>query len=147
MVEWADGGPKLHASWVRIKAYIYILYMFFFQRQSAYYLAHRKMDSDFISVISTFVSLSGVKNLRYCIIWGDLGLSGSEIRKSRFIFTKEQRTIRQKSGCLNHLNQQIFQVNIQMQGWINLMEWGFISIMVWGFPLLILSHKYPMKMK
>ena len=31
----------------------------------------------------------------------DLRLSGSIIRKSRFIFTKELRTIRQKSGCLN----------------------------------------------
>ena len=27
-------------------------------------------------------------------------------------FMKERRTIRQKSGCLNHLNEQIFQVNI-----------------------------------
>ena len=50
---------------------------------------------------------------------GDLRLSGSIIRKSRFIFTKERRTIRQKSRLLNHLNEQIFQVNIQMQGWIN----------------------------
>ena len=32
---------------------------------------------------------------------------------------KELRTIRQKSGCLNHLKEPIFQVNIQMQGWIN----------------------------
>ena len=47
---------------------------------------------------------------------GDLRLSGSVIRKSRFIFMKERRTIRQKSGCLNHLIEQIFQVNIQMQG-------------------------------
>ena len=50
---------------------------------------------------------------------GDLRLSGPVIRKSRFIFTKEQRIIRQKSGCLNHLNELIFQVNFQMQGWIN----------------------------
>ena len=49
---------------------------------------------------------------------GDLCWSGSIIRKSRFIFTKERRTIRQKSGCLNHSNEQIFQVNIQMQEWI-----------------------------
>ena len=49
---------------------------------------------------------------------GDLRLSGSIIRKSRFIFTKEWRTIRQKSGCLNPSNERIFQVNIQMQGWI-----------------------------
>ena len=33
---------------------------------------------------------------------GDLRLNGCIIRKSRFIFTKERRTIRQKSGCLNH---------------------------------------------
>ena len=26
--------------------------------------------------------------------------------------------IRQKSGCLNYSNERIFQVNIQMQGWI-----------------------------
>ena len=32
---------------------------------------------------------------------GDLRLSGSIIRKSRFIFTKERRTIKQKSGCLS----------------------------------------------
>ena len=50
---------------------------------------------------------------------GDLHLSGSVIRKSRFISRKERGTIRQKSGCLNHLNERIFQVNIQMQGWIN----------------------------
>ena len=47
---------------------------------------------------------------------GDLRLSGSVIRKSRFIFTKQRRAIRQKSGCLNHLNEHIFQANIQMQG-------------------------------
>ena len=50
---------------------------------------------------------------------GDLRLSGSIMQKSRFIFTKEQRNIRQKSGYLNHSNEQIFQVNIQMQGWTN----------------------------
>ena len=33
-------------------------------------------------------------------------------------FMKERRIIRQKSGCLNHSYEQIFQVNIQMQGWI-----------------------------
>ena len=49
---------------------------------------------------------------------GDLRLSGSIIRKSRFIFTKERRTIRQKSGCLNHSNEQIFQVSILMPGLI-----------------------------
>ena len=47
---------------------------------------------------------------------GDLRLSGSIIGKSRFIFTKEGRTIRQKSGCLNHSNERILQVNIPMQG-------------------------------
>ena len=46
----------------------------------------------------------------------NLRLSGSIIRKSRFIFTKERRIIRQKSGCLSHSNERIFQVNIQMQG-------------------------------
>ena len=40
----------------------------------------------------------------------------SIIRKSRFIFTKEWRTIRQKSGCLNHSNERIFHVIILMQG-------------------------------
>ena len=49
---------------------------------------------------------------------GDLRLSGSIIQKSRLIFTKERRTIRQKSGCLNHSNKRIFQVNTQMQGQI-----------------------------
>ena len=52
------------------------------------------------------------------LLAGDLRLSGSIIRKSRFIFTKERRMIRQKSGCLNYSNERIFQVNIQMQGWI-----------------------------
>ena len=33
---------------------------------------------------------------------GDLRLSGSIIRKSRFMLTKERITIRQKSGCSNH---------------------------------------------
>ena len=36
--------------------------------------------------------------------------------KSRFNFTKERRTIMQKSGCLNHLIERLFQVNIQTQG-------------------------------
>ena len=56
-------------------------------------------------------------NTRY-VFMGDLRLSGSIIRKSRFIFTKEWRTIRRKSGCLNHSNERIFQGNIQMQGQI-----------------------------
>ena len=46
---------------------------------------------------------------------GDLRLSGSIIRKSRIIFTKERRKIKQKSGCLTHSNEQINQVNIQKQ--------------------------------
>ena len=46
----------------------------------------------------------------------DLRLSGSIIRKNKLIFTKERKIIRQKSGCLNHSNERIFQVNIQMQG-------------------------------
>ena len=56
---------------------------------------------------------------------GDLSLSGSIIRKSRFMFTKERRTIRQKSGGLNHSNERIFQVNIRMQGRIkDSWKWG-----------------------
>ena len=56
---------------------------------------------------------------------GDLRLSGSIIRKSRFIFTKERRTIGQKSGCLNHSNERIFQVYLQMQGRIkDSWKWG-----------------------
>ena len=46
---------------------------------------------------------------------GDLCLRGSIIRKSGIIFTKEWRKLKQKSGCLNHSNERIFQVNIQMQ--------------------------------
>ena len=55
---------------------------------------------------------------------GDLRFSGSIIRKSRFIFTKERRTIRQKSGGAN-------------QGFL---KRGFICIKVWRFALLVLSH-------
>ena len=56
---------------------------------------------------------------------GDLHLSGSIIRKSRFIFTKEHRTIRQKSVCLNHSNERIFQIYLQMQGRIKgSLKWG-----------------------
>ena len=47
---------------------------------------------------------------------GDLRLNGSILRKSRFIFKNERRTIWQKSGCLNHSIERIFQVNILMQG-------------------------------
>ena len=41
---------------------------------------------------------------------GSLHLSGSMIRKSRFIFTKEQRNIRQKSGSLKHSNERNFEL-------------------------------------
>ena len=57
----------------------------------------------------------------------DLRLRGSIIRKTRFIFTKERRTIWQKSGCLNHSNERIFQVYmyLQMQGRIkDSWKWG-----------------------
>ena len=39
-----------------------------------------------------------------------------------------------KSGCLNHSNERIFQVNIQMQGRIRegFLERGFICLKVWG---------------
>ena len=38
------------------------------------------------------------------------------MRKSRFMFREERRTMRQKSGCLNHSNERIFQVYLQIQG-------------------------------
>ena len=81
---------------------------------------------------------------------GDLRLSGSIIRKSRFIFKKERRIIRQKSGCLNHSNERIFAVKHPdarvEQGFL---EMGFMCTEVWGFALLIylVYLKYPMKMK
>ena len=56
---------------------------------------------------------------QHSILVGDLRLSGSVIRKNRFIFTKEQRTIRQNSRSLNYLNERIFQVNIHLRGWID----------------------------
>ena len=72
---------------------------------------------------------------------GDLCLSGSIIQKSRFIFTKERRTIRQKSVCLNHSNEGFFQVYLQIQGAdYGFLEMGSICIKVWGFAMLILSH-------
>ena len=59
------------------------------------------------------------------ILLGDLRFSGSIIRRSRFIFTKERRTIRQKSGWLNHSNERIFQVYLQMEGRImDSWKWG-----------------------
>ena len=39
-----------------------------------------------------------------------------QYEKADLFFMKEQRNIRQKSGCLNHSNEQIFQVIILMQG-------------------------------
>ena len=84
-------------------------------------------------------STQRVKNrLLNIVVTGDLRFNGSVIQKGRFNFMKERRIVRQKSGWSNHSNKQIFQVNIQMQGWIN-DSWngGFISIKVWGFALLI----------
>ena len=48
-----------------------------------------------------FLEDSTVIRLLMLVDTGDLRLSRSIIRKSRFIFTKERITIRQKSGCLN----------------------------------------------
>ena len=81
---------------------------------------------------------------------GDLRLSGSIIRKSRLFFTKERRTIRQKSGYLNHSIERIFQVIILMQGRIkDSLKGGFICIKMLvslcGF--YFIYHKYSMKMK
>ena len=59
------------------------------------------------------------------IMQGDLRLSGPMIQKSRFIFTKERRTIRQKSRCLNHSNERIFEAYLQKQGRIkDSWKWG-----------------------
>ena len=76
-------------------------------------------------------------------------LSGSLIRKSRFIFTKERRTIRQKSSCLKHLNERMFTGKHPDAGADQgFLERGFICIKDVGFALWILSHlKYSMKMK
>ena len=83
---------------------------------------------------------------------GDLRLSGFIIQKSRFISMKEWRTIRQKSGCLNHLNERIFQVNIQIAGMDQrFLEMGLLSIKLGGggrlFADFISLILYPMKMK
>ena len=64
----------------------------------------------------TLVDRHGVDHRTAVKQLGDLRLSGSIIRKSRFIFTKERRIIRQKSGCLNCSNERIFQVYLQIQG-------------------------------
>ena len=81
---------------------------------------------------------------------GDLRLSGSIIRKSRFIFTKEWRTIRLKIGCLNNSNERIFQVNILMQmrikdSWKGGSYVYKMLVSLCGFYLIYL--KYSMKMK
>ena len=60
--------------------------------------------------------------------------------KEQIFFTKERRTIRQKSGRLNHSNKRIVQVNIQMQGWINDCWKGAHTYKGMGFALLIVSH-------
>ena len=62
------------------------------------------------------------------------------IRKSRFIFTKERRTIRQMSGCLGCSNEQIFQVYLQMLGRIK-DSWKWVHMYKGvGVRLFILSH-------
>ena len=83
------------------------------------------------------------------ILAEDLRLSGSMIRKSRFIFTKERRIIRQKSGCLSHSNERIFQVHIQMQWRIKDPGNGFhMHIRCWfRFVDFIIYLKCSMKMK
>ena len=62
-----------------------------------------------------------------CILCSRLRVSGRYKKfpylMRRFMFerihnTKERKTTRQKSGCLNTSNERIFQVNIQMQGQI-----------------------------
>ena len=73
----------------------------------------------------------------------DLRLSGSIVQKSRLFFTKERTTIRQKSVCLDHSNERIFQVHviILMQGRIkDSWKGGFICIKDVGFALWMLSH-------
>ena len=77
----------------------------------------------------------------YCALGVRFTFERSIIRKSRFIFTKERRTIRQKSGCLKHSNERIFLVNILMQGEDQgFLERGVICIKDVGIPLWILSH-------
>ena len=87
------------------------------------------------SGLKRFLPKSVIDSMKVSVM-GDLRLSGSLIRKSRFIFTKERRTIRQKSGSLNHSNERIFLVNMD-QGFL---ERGFIYIKNVGFALWILSH-------
>ena len=72
---------------------------------------------------------------------GDLRLSGSIIRKSRFIFTKERESIRQKCGCLNYSNERIFQVYLQIQGGgLRIPGNGVHMYEGVGVALLIVSH-------
>ena len=81
---------------------------------------------------------------------GDLRLSGSIIRKSRFIFTKERITIRQKSGCLNHIKRVNYPGKHPDAGADQgFLERGFICILDVGFSLWIflIYHKYSLKMK
>ena len=49
--------------------------------------------------------------------------------KEQKLFLRERRKIRQKSGCLNHSNERIFQLT-QIQDDPGK---GFICIKVWGF--------------
>ena len=53
--------------------------------------------------VCVHLSVSLENNVFSVMVAGDLRLSGSVIRKSKFIVTKERKNIRQKSGCLNHL--------------------------------------------
>ena len=91
---------------------------------------------------------------------GDLRLSGSIIRKSRFIFTKERRAIRQKSGCFNHSNERVFQDAGADQGFLDLYiqmsefsrmqgqirdSWTYICIKVCGsfYRFYLIYLRYP----
>ena len=65
----------------------------------------------------------------FIVSCGGLRLSGSIIRKSRSYFYESGEKIRQKSGCLNHSNERIFQLT-QIQDDPGK---GFICIKVWGF--------------
>ena len=82
----------------------------------------------------------------YIVYLGDLRLSGSILRNSRFIFTKERGTIRQKSGCLNHSNERIFQVKGRIKdSWKGGSYVYKVLVSLCGFYLIYL--KYSMKMK
>ena len=111
-------------------------------------LIARKACSFFIFRPNVFIIILIIAFGEY-ISMEDLRLSGSIIRKSRFIFTKERRIIRQKSGCLSHSNERIFQVNIQIQWRIKDPGKGFyMHIRCWfRFVDFIIYLKYSMKMK